>query len=453
MTQMIELPAWFVLLAGLLAIAGGIDRILVPGVRWMMLKRVNKAIDDLNSRLHLKIQPFKLSKRDGIIDRMLLDPELLKAIELEVIAKGEPRSVVLARVQKYAKEIVPNFSAATYFKFGAAASRIVSQAFYKVRLGFSKDDRLKDIDPDSTVVFVMNHRSNMDYVLVTYLASTASALSYAVGEWARVFALQTLIRSMGAYFIRRDSGDPLYRKVLARYVQIATEEGVTQAVFPEGGLSKDGALRPVKLGLLSYILAKFNPAGERDIVFIPVGINYDRVIEDRNLTGVRGQKSTSKAFFKSIKRRFTGQFYRLGYAGVSFGEPLSMRGFVTKNLKTLPETERFIEIEKIGQELMRRIAAVIPVLPVALVSRVMLEGNFTALEIKSQVAGIVENLLQKGIHVHIPRADLEYAVDSGLRILHMRHLVIENDGVYEVVEKERKILDYYANSIRHYFTH
>ena len=45
------------------------------------------------------------------------------------------------------------------------------------------------IDKDATVIFVMNHRSNMDYVLVTHLASRAGALSYAVGEWARVWPL------------------------------------------------------------------------------------------------------------------------------------------------------------------------------------------------------------------------------------------------------------------------
>ena len=44
-----------------------------------------------------------------------------------------------------------------------------------------------------------------------------------------------LIRSMGAYFVRRDSRDPLYRAVLQRYVQMATDAGLTQAVFPEGG--------------------------------------------------------------------------------------------------------------------------------------------------------------------------------------------------------------------------
>ena len=113
--------------------------------------------------------------------------------------------------------------------------------------------------PDASVVFVINHRSNMDYVLVTYLVSESSALSYAVGEWARVWALQSLIRAMGGYFVRRDSSNPLYRKVLARYVHMATASGVAQAVFPEGGLTRDGSLRPPKLGMLSYMVSGFDP--------------------------------------------------------------------------------------------------------------------------------------------------------------------------------------------------
>src|ERR1700680_2591545 len=64
---------------------------------------------------------------------------------------------------------------------------------------------------------------------------------------------------------------------------MATAAGVTQAVYPEGGLTRDGRLRPPKLGLLGYMLRTFDPAGERDLVFIPVVINYDRTLEDRTL--------------------------------------------------------------------------------------------------------------------------------------------------------------------------
>ena len=129
----------------------------------------------------------------------------------------------------------------------------------------------------------MNHRSNMDYVLVAFLAAERTALSYAVGEWARIWPLQQLIRSMGAYFVRRNSNNPIYRRVLERYVHMATEAGVAQAMYPEGGLSRDGRLREPKLGLFDYMLKSFDPKGANDIVFVPVALNYDRVLEDRTL--------------------------------------------------------------------------------------------------------------------------------------------------------------------------
>ena len=78
----------------------------------------------------------------------------------------------------------------------------------------------------------MNHRSNMDNILVSFLAAERVALSYAVGEWARIWPLQWLIRAIGAYFVRRDAGDPVYAMVLQRHVQLATEGGVPQAMYP-----------------------------------------------------------------------------------------------------------------------------------------------------------------------------------------------------------------------------
>src|SRR5207237_10632097 len=102
-------------------------------------------------------------------------------------------------------------------------------------------------------------RASMDYTLVGNLPAGNAAPSYAVGEWARIWPLQTLVRSMGAYFVRRNSRDALYRKVLERWIAMATEAGVTQAVFPEGGLSRDGRLRPPTVGILDYMLRSFYP--------------------------------------------------------------------------------------------------------------------------------------------------------------------------------------------------
>ena len=126
-----------------------------------------------------------------------------------------PEAVVFEEVRGYAREIVPSFSALLYFGFATKAARWFSRLLYRVRVG-RVDAALLQIDREATVIFVMNHRSNLDYVLVTWLVAHRSTLSYAVGEWARIWPLSTLIRSMGAYFIRRGSGNPLYRRVLAR---------------------------------------------------------------------------------------------------------------------------------------------------------------------------------------------------------------------------------------------
>ena len=47
------------------------------------------------------------------------------------------------------------------------------------------------------------------------------------------------------------------------------------------------------------------------------------------------------------------------------------------------------------------------------------------------------------------RRDLDYALDVGLRMLMLRHLVDEYDGLYSARLEELPVLRYYANSIAH----
>src|SRR5215204_4262949 len=325
MTSPVAVPLWLMLVVSALALWALLDHVLLPLLRGFMRRRFNRTIEDLNTRLKLRIQPFKLAKRQALIDQLIFDPDVLRAIEDYATANKVSREVAQARARHYAQEIVPSFSAYAYFGIGTRLARWVSTFIYRVRLGYRDEAAMQTVDPDAAVIFVINHRSNMDYVLVTYMAATSSALSYAVGEWARVWLLQNLIRSMGAYFVRRDSREPLYRKVLSRYVHLAVAGGLTQAMFPEGGLTRDGRLRPPKLGLLAYMVSGFDPKGPRDAVFVPVGINYDRVIEDRvqvaALMTPEGEKPrfrfSPKELFGYLRHnvvlRLRGKLYRYGY--------------------------------------------------------------------------------------------------------------------------------------------
>jgi glycerol-3-phosphate O-acyltransferase len=466
----VTVPLWLAIAAAVLAAIALIDRLFSPALGWWLRRRANRAIDELNQRLRLKIPPFKLARRRQLIEQLLFDPEVLKAVEDEARARGEPKSVAHARARRYAKEIVPAFSAYAYFRVGAALAKAISTSLYRVRIGAFEEAALYQVPEDASVVFVINHRSNMDYVLVTYLVSANSALSYAVGEWARVWMLQSLIRAMGGYFVRRDSSNPLYRKVLARYVHMATASGVTQAVFPEGGLTRDGALRAPKLGILSYIVSGFDPQGPRDVVFVPVGLNYDRVLEDRIQVAAAATPQGERPRFafspfvltsflaRSLWLRLRGRWYRYGYACVSFGAPLSLRQYMRDraiDFRALPPERRFAEIELLGQRLMHEVGRVVPALPVSLVAHALVQASergLSGLELKGAVVNLMRRLEAGGAHVHVPRQDQEYAVEVGLRALVLRHLVEMRDGVYRPNPSELPLLSYYANAIAHHFT-
>ena len=470
MFEPVELSAWVVAVLILFAAIGLIDRIFAPSFKWFFRRKANRAIDELNQRLHLRIQPFKTTRRQALVDQVLFDPEVIRAVEDHAAELDIPRTVAMKKAEGYAREIVPAFNAYAYTAIGTRISRWLSTFVYRVRLGYANDEALSQIDPESTVVFVMNHRSNMDYLLVTYLASSSATLSYAVGEWARVWLLQSIIRAMGAYFIRRDSGNLLYRRVLARYVHMATRSGVTQAIFPEGGLSRDGALRDPKFGLLSYMIGDFDAESDRDVVFVPVGLNYDRVLEDRVLSDVRKEGERAKIgertfqfgigtaigfVFNLVKLRIIGRLYRYGYACASFGQPVSLKNWLKESSTSIANQDKESgpnPIESFGRELMDQVGKVVPVLPVALVASVFDSSSGEALselELKSRCFSLMQKLEKAGAYIHIPRSDTDYAIGAGLRMLTLRRLVDERDGLYSAVEAEAPIIRYYANSIGH----
>jgi len=466
MSGMVTFPFWLAAVLVLLAGWAILERMLIPSVRWFLRRRVSRAIEEIGKRLHLEIRPFSMTKRQVLIDRLMYDPAVLEAAGALAREREVPRDLAMAEAERYAKEIVPSFNAYVYFRIGYWLARRTARLLYRVRVGFTDEEGISAIDPRSTVVFVMNHRSNMDYILVAYLAATRTALSYAVGEWARIWPLQTLVRTMGAYFIRRNSSDPLYRTVLERYVVMATEGGVVQAVYPEGGLTRDGAMRNPKLGLLSYMLKGFRPDGERDLVFVPVGINYDRILEDRSQLRTLDPESRRKSAgavvgtflsfaLRQVGRMLTGRWYRFGYACVNFGTPISMRDYCLRtgaDFQCPDRDERFHRVEEMARQLMRSVGQVIPVLPVSLVSTVLLhrgDVGTSELELKSEVHRLMKRLREAGAHIYIPRADQDYAVTVGLRMLTLRRLVEEREGLYFLDPKETPLLRYYANSIAH----
>ena len=470
MGEPVSVPLWLFLPIAAFALWSLLDRLLIPSGRWILRRRLNRLIDNVNRRLDIQIRPFQLTKRQVLIDRLVYDPQVVAAANEHARANNVPREVAMNEVYRYAREIVPTFNAYVYFRVGYSVARAIARFLYRVRLGFADARTLAGVAPNTTVVFVMNHRSNMDYILVAFLAAERTALSYAVGEWARIWPLQQLIKSMGAYFVRRNSNNPIYRRVLERYVHMATEAGVAQAMYPEGGLSRDGRLREPRLGLFDYMLKSFDPHGDHDIVFIPVALNYDRVLEDRTLLRSLDKELPRRSAWFAIRTALSfwfgqlglllrGRWYRFGYACVNFGAPVSARDWLKANsaagggdLRALDKDARFAVIDRLARDVMGEIARLVPVLPVAVVATVLADAEepLGELEIKGRAQALMEQFEAAGAKVYVPRGDRDYAIAVGLRMLSLRHLVEESaEGLFAVRAEERPVLIYYANSIAH----
>lgn len=427
----VEIPVWLLVL--ILGFAGVTfaSHFLFPSVRWFFRRRMERVVAQINTRLARPVEPFKLLERHDRIQQLAYDPQVLGAVLDHAKATGVPRNVAFDLARRYAREIVPGFSASVYFGFSVRVARWLSRLLYKVRVLAQDEGDLAAVDPQATVIFVINHRSNMDYVLVTWLASTRLTLSYAVGEWARVWPLSWLIRAMGAYFIRRKTPNALYRKVLERYVQTATAEGVAQAIFPEGGLSLTGRVGDAKLGLLSYILAEAKKGG-RPVVFMPVGLGYDRVLEDQILVGadaagVRRFKARLSLIMlhvaRMLWRRLWGRWDGFGQAAVSFGTPVPLAPLLAADPGLAPEA--------LAARLVDGVRAVVPVLPVPLVAAALRDGG-TEADLMAQVAAMADALRDGGAVLALPDTGAEVWVPAALAPLIARGMIRQNGGTLHI---------------------
>jgi glycerol-3-phosphate O-acyltransferase len=212
------------------------------------------------------------------------------------------------------------------------------------------------------------------------------------------------------------------------------------------------------------MLRGFDPGGARDLVFVPVGVNYDRVLEDRTLildrSPAQGRATSRDTLWgtlrfvrQNLRLLVSNEWHRFGYACVSFGSPLSTKGWLkarSLDLAAASREDRFAAVEALAVELMARIGRIVPVLPVSLVSAVFAaapEQALSEIELKGEVLARWRALEDAGAQVYVPRGDQDYAVTFGLRMLLQRRLVSVENGLFRAVPVELPLLRYYANAI------
>jgi len=425
--------------------------------QWRSLRSIRR---DFRAR----IDRFKRTGKSHVRTALLADPEVAAAAVRHARETGESEAAAWARVRTYVEEIVPDFNLLSYYRLGYGVARVLVPLLYKVSVGYEARAALDAIPRTSVVVYLMNHRSNADYVVVAYVLSGHVALSYAVGEWARVWPLEAVFKSFGSYFVRRRYREALYHRVLERYVQLITRNGVTQGIFLEGGLTRDGRLREPKLGLLDYLIrVKREPGFEQPLHIIPVAINYDRVLEDRSLLrelqpeagrlSRREQVREVASYVLKVSARFLlRRARRYGRACVNFGAPLDVDAWLAARpgVLDLPREERLPRLKELAEEIMRRIAAIMPVTPVPLAASALLRHPGETITRAAWEEGLdrLRGALRRvGAHVVGEERTSAEILDRALVMLTLRRVVSADGDGFRIDRGQDLLLRYYANSI------
>ena len=401
-------------------------------------------------------------------EELLQVPAIAEAVRRHAAETGMSETDAWRRVREYIREIVPFFNIIAYYQVGYRLGDALLRLFYKVSVEYEDREALERMPRDSVLVYLMNHRSNADYVLVSYALAGHVAISYAVGEWARAFPLEYVFKAFGAYFVRRRYREALYHVVLESYVQLITRRGVTQGIFLEGGLTRDGKLRAPKLGLLDYVLGiGRDPAFPARMYVVPVAVNYDRVLEDRSLlaelaAAKDGQRTSRLTQVREVGRyvvwnlgrMLTSRWQRYGRAAVTIGRPVPLAPWFARHptVFELTRSERLACVQALCDEIMETIGTLIPVTPVPLACAAIqsLELDFIPRARLLERMGDMRDVLVElnGRVIHADRG-IDETFERAARMLRMRRILIEDGSGFAVAPGNRVLISYYANSIAH----
>ena len=465
MTDTVDIPIWLILVLALAAIASIYRHFILPLAKSYFVARESNLNRQLRTDLSRKLPEVLRIGRNTRIEMFINSAEVQAAIDQAVEDNQGTREMLEFKIMEYAKELTPGFYALFYFKIGYWLARAYIRLLYDVQIAKQPPPEIADIDENASIVLVGNHRSNLDVMMLAYLASRTSMVSFAAGEWGKAWPMSALLHVSGSYIIRRNEALPMYRKILAIHLRNLVKAKMPQGIFLEGGLTRDGSMQDVKLGLLSYLLSALDERNVYDLVFIPVAFNYGQVPEDKNLLkrqeqGFAGRAkwmtslSTLRSLLRVVYKRVRRGKTAYGKAAVSFGAPISAnRWLVEQNItRPLSAEDKKRIVTPVANEIITRISEMIPVLPVTIVASVIKNANRDAVTdeyIHLKAVEVIGQLVSRQAVLAIDLNAIEEEIQSGLQTLQTRRVIRKTPHGYELNEDGISLLDYLNNSIKH----
>ncbi|UPG85812.1 glycerol-3-phosphate 1-O-acyltransferase PlsB [Luteibacter aegosomatis] len=267
-----------------------------------------------------------LSTRGMLIDQVVTSPAIRHAIREQARRNGGTQEDATKQAFGFAREIAADYSHSVV----RSLSFLLAPVWNRVYRGVTVNnlDRFREAARGHEVIYVPCHRSHMDYLLLSYLLYQHAIVPphIAAGVNLNLPVVGSILRRCGAFYLRRNvKGSPLYSAVFAEYMGQLIARGHSIEYFIEGGRSRTGRLQPPKGGTLSMTVRAFLRQRAKPVLFQPVYIGYERIIEGASytaeLSGKPKQGETIWQLLSSIPRLFRTNF---GHVTVNFGEPIHL---------------------------------------------------------------------------------------------------------------------------------
>jgi len=323
-----------------------------------------------------------LSHRRTIVAEVLRTQAVRAAVRQDIRDKKLSRRDALKVARGYVYEIAANYSHAFVVFMSGALGRLWNRLYDGVELAnFSS---LQSVDEGSEIIYVPCHRSHMDYLLLSYVVyhKGYAVPHIAAGINLNMPVIGSFLRRGGAFFLRRSfGGNATYSAVFSRYLGTMMARGHSIEYFIEGGRSRTGRLLQPKTGMLAMTVRAYvrNPA--RPVVFVPIYIGYERLVEGRTYIGELSGRPKEKESILGMLRTLPELRSRFGKVYVSFGEPLPLDDLLTHHVPGW-DRQQTVTDEKpawlsplctdLAHRIMARINAAACVTPVNLLGTVLL---------------------------------------------------------------------------------
>ena len=398
--------------------------------------------------------------------RRTLLTEVLRARQVRNIVRQEARekNLPVRQVMQQARDMFEEIAADYSHNLVRFSERFLRRLWTRIYDGLevAHADTIAAIAAGNELIYVPCHRSTMDDLLVPYAVYTHgfAVPHIAAGINLNLPVVGPILRKGGAFFLRRSfRGSPLYTAVFMNYLGAIMARGHPIQYFIEGGRSRTGRLLAPKTGMLSMTLRSYIRQPVRPVMFVPVYLGYERIMEVDSymgeLSGRKKEKESLWGFLRSLKRLREN----FGHVHVNIGEPIPLLPLLDEHQpqwrERLGQDGRgatvSAAVDVLARSIMRNIngaAAVTPVNLLALVllatpRQVMLEADLL-----QQLATCL-TLLREAPYserITLPKGDAAAIIEAGFKAEILQRLGADTIGL---APRHAAAMPYYRNNVLH----